>query len=365
MPDAPAAPPTAPPGPAPATAFPGADAPHFGVDLKNRVVAGLLAAAVPGMGHFYQGRTLKGAIYSVCILGLFLCGQALGGWQTVGLESNAPGVPRATEDFEGPGDNPFRAPFGPPRRQLLQHYTAQAFAGAVAWPAFLQSRRFHSPSNVPTRTLPGPLEAPFEGLLVADLDDRDVVLAELSGIATLAPRGEGARVDGTLEVVAVPPADPRRRTGLEGLTGIAPLTGADAAPRTLALVPVTVRAFDRPVNGEPGRLLKLDLEPAAVAKLALPAGLSADRLSRPRAVGTVPRPLRDWYLAPRDLRAANRLHAEKGTRMDLAVVFTMLGGLLNILAFWDAVEGPAYGRTDADPADPNEGPAPAPRPVPA
>ena len=86
-------------------------------------------------------------------------------------------------------------------------------------------------------------------------------------------------------------------------------------------------------------------------------------------MGTVPRPLTDWYLAPRDRRAANRLHADRGTQMDLAVVFTMIAGLLNILAFWDAVEGPAYGRTDAEPdADSDSGSGagtPAVRPVPA
>lgn len=135
--------------PVPATAAPADDRP---VDLKSRPLAGLLAAALPGAGHFYQGRHLKGAIYCVCILGLFLCGQALGGWRTVGLESDAPGVSRGTEDSEGPGPDPFLTPFGPERRQLLQHYTAQVFAGAVAWPALLQSRRFHDAAdNVPRR----------------------------------------------------------------------------------------------------------------------------------------------------------------------------------------------------------------------
>ena len=354
---APAAPPTDPAPPAaPATigaAANPADARFFGVDLKNRVIAGLLAAAVPGAGHYYQGRHVKGAIYSVGILGLFLCGQAMGGWQTVGLESNAPGVPVGTDLYDGPGDDPFRAPFGPPRRQLLQHYTAQAFAGVVSWPALVQGRRFYTPENVPTRTLPGPLAAPFEGVVRAEYGDRDVTLAAIAGTVNLTPRGSGTRVEGTLSVTAAPPADPRRRTGLEGLSGVTP--APDAAPRAVELSPTHVRAFDRPIDGEPGRLLKLRLDDADVAKLALPEGMAAADLARPRVVGTVPRPLKDWYLAPRDRRAANRLHAEKGTKMDLAVIFTMLAGLLNVLAFWDAVEGPAYGLTDADPDEPGEG----------
>ena len=370
---APAAPPTdpAPAAPPPASSSvkkpgDGAEPRFFGVDLKNRAVAGLLAAAVPGAGHYYQGRHVKGAIYSVGILGLFLCGQAMGGWQTVGLDSNAPGVPEGTDRYDGPGDDPFRAPFGPPRRQLLQHYTAQVFAGTAAWPALVQGRRFYTPENVPARALPGPLTAAYEGAVIADYGDRTVTLAAVAGSARLTPRGDGGTVDGTLDVTAVPPAGDRRRTGLEGLVGVGP--PADAAPRAVSLSPVNVRAFDRPINGEPGRLLKLTLEPGDVNKLALPEGLTAGDLSRPRVVGTVPRPVWDWYLAPRDRRAANRLHADKGTRMDLAVIFTMLAGLLNILAFWDAVEGPAYGLTDADPDDTADGEGsktPGTAPVPA
>ena len=359
-----AAPPAAPEPAAPAATKNPADERFFGVDLKNRVVAGLLAAAVPGAGHFYQGRHVKGAIYSVGILGLFLCGQAMGGWRTVGLESDAPGVPVGTDLYDPPADDAFRSPFGPPRRRLLQHYTAQAFAGVVAWPALAQGRRFYTAENVPTRTLPGPLEAAYEGVVRADYGDRAVTLAAISGTASLTPRGDGSRTEGTLNVTALPPADPRRRTGLEGLDGVAP--PADAAPRTVALTPTNVRAFDRPINGEPGRLLKLTLDPGDITKLALPEGIEAENLARPRAVGAVPRPFQDWYLAPKDRRAANRLHAEKGTTMDLAVIFTMLAGLLNILAFWDAVEGPAYGITDADPDADGEGSkTPGAAPVPA
>ena len=47
------------------------------VDLKNRWLAAGLALLLPGLGHLYQGRIFKAAIYSVCILGLFFTGQAL------------------------------------------------------------------------------------------------------------------------------------------------------------------------------------------------------------------------------------------------------------------------------------------------
>ena len=48
------------------------------VDLKNRLLAGILAWLVPGAGHFYQGRWAKGALFCVCILGTFLFGLVLG-----------------------------------------------------------------------------------------------------------------------------------------------------------------------------------------------------------------------------------------------------------------------------------------------
>jgi len=332
---------------------PGPDAP---IELKSRPLAGLLAAAIPGAGHFYQGRTVKGAIYSICILGLFLCGQALGGWRTVGLESSAPGIPLGTEEFDGPGDNAFRVPFGPPRRQLLQHYTAQVFAGVVAWPALLQSQRFHTADNAPERGLLEPLDAAFDGKLIADYEGRPVVLANVTGTVQAEPRGAGAAVDGTLDLTATSPNDPGVRTGFEGRADV---TYPDGPPQNLTLTAETVLAFDRPINGEPGRLLKLLVDPAALANVALPGGVAADELRRLRVVGTTPRPLWNWYLAPRDRRAANRLHAEMGTGMDLAVVFTMIAGLLNVLAFWDAIDGPAYGRTDERPDEDDTGKEPA------
>ena len=59
------------------------------VDLKNPLLAGILAWLVPGAGHFYQGRWAKGALFCVCILGTFLFGLVLGEGKVVhsgGLE---------------------------------------------------------------------------------------------------------------------------------------------------------------------------------------------------------------------------------------------------------------------------------------
>ncbi len=44
------------------------------LDLKDPVVAAVLAWLVPGLGHIYQGRTGKGLVFMVCILGTFFYG---------------------------------------------------------------------------------------------------------------------------------------------------------------------------------------------------------------------------------------------------------------------------------------------------
>jgi hypothetical protein len=49
------------------------------IDLKDPVLAGLLAWAVPGLGHWYQGRRAKAVLFFVCIIGLFCYGLYLGG----------------------------------------------------------------------------------------------------------------------------------------------------------------------------------------------------------------------------------------------------------------------------------------------
>ncbi len=49
------------------------------IDLKNPALAGVLAWLIPGLGHFYQGRTAKGIVFFVCILSTFAYGVYLGG----------------------------------------------------------------------------------------------------------------------------------------------------------------------------------------------------------------------------------------------------------------------------------------------
>jgi hypothetical protein len=53
------------------------------VELRNPVLAALLAWLWPGAGHIYQGRHGKGALFMVCIMSTFLFGLWLGEGRTV------------------------------------------------------------------------------------------------------------------------------------------------------------------------------------------------------------------------------------------------------------------------------------------
>jgi len=47
------------------------------IELKDPVAAAILAWLVPGLGHFYQGRSAKGMLFMVCVLGTFFYGLFL------------------------------------------------------------------------------------------------------------------------------------------------------------------------------------------------------------------------------------------------------------------------------------------------
>ena len=48
------------------------------VELRDPRLAALLAWLIPGAGHLYQGRTAKGILFMVCILGIYFFGMYLG-----------------------------------------------------------------------------------------------------------------------------------------------------------------------------------------------------------------------------------------------------------------------------------------------
>ncbi len=60
------------------------------VNLKDPVIAGLLAWLVPGAGHLYQHRRAKAAIFFVCIFGTFMYGMFLGEGRVVYAQWEGP-----------------------------------------------------------------------------------------------------------------------------------------------------------------------------------------------------------------------------------------------------------------------------------
>jgi hypothetical protein len=48
------------------------------IELKDPRLAAFLAWLIPGLGHIYQGRTGKGVLFFVCILGTFFYGLYIG-----------------------------------------------------------------------------------------------------------------------------------------------------------------------------------------------------------------------------------------------------------------------------------------------
>jgi hypothetical protein len=85
------------------------------VDLKDPYLAAFLAWLIPGAGHLYQGRTTKGLLFMICILGTFFYGLILGDGKVVYASLR-------------PGD--LRLP-----------YVCQVGAGLPALPAMIEAYR--------------------------------------------------------------------------------------------------------------------------------------------------------------------------------------------------------------------------------
>jgi len=99
------------------------------LDLKDPVMAAFLAWLIPGLGHWYQGRRAKAALYFICIMGLFCYGVYLGGSNQKCLDGNGTiGYGRAVYFSWRPSD------------QRLA-YLCQVGVGLPALPALVQANR--------------------------------------------------------------------------------------------------------------------------------------------------------------------------------------------------------------------------------
>jgi len=271
---------------------------------KNQFVAGLLAILIPGAGHFYQGRMLKAVIYSVSILGLFIWGQKLGEGMVV---YNLPDK-------------------GGTFRYVALSYAAQLGTGAVAAPALIQNRRAADPrANAELRQLTRPLTAEFVGQL------------------TPSEEPDTGRLVGTV-----------RLDSFDGQFG-----------------KEVGGTFSGKLDGEPaefklGGQFWLDVPIKAGFRRTLKCGVvdgdQGANVAGRVMVGTIPRSFIDAYGSPPDEKQLQEINGRLGKLYELALVFTWIAGLLNVLAFFDCICGPAYGFGDellgTQPAESSAGSAP-------
>ncbi|MEW4487264.1 DUF6677 family protein [Thalassoglobus sp. JC818] len=259
------------------------------INLKNPIVAGILAYLIPGAGHLYQGRLFKAGLYCFCILGLFFSGMAMADWQAV--KPPAMGETRLLEKAK---------------------YAGQLGVGLPSMYGLVQRARYSSESNKKPETIEEPIVAPFEGV-IAYRDEQQTFEEEVTGVITLQPaKAEygGRTISGELTVEI------------------------DGKEWTFTLAPSV--NLDRPIKSSKERGVRAEIVRESDGRYEYAGEL----------VGSIPRRFTDWFQVPMDDDEVQGLHRQLGKYHELAMVFTWVAGFLNVLAIWDAVEGPAYGFGD-------------------
>lgn len=278
------------------------------VQLKNPIVAGILAYLIPGAGHWYQGRRFKATIYSVCILTIFIWGMILGNWQPV-YSQLAYRARAESVQFEK-AIPPMKFAFG---------YGAQVLVGVPALPALIQDARFRD-EVVDTDLLDSDINSEFTGIIREHADQN----------------GSAQLVTGQITISPVNPE------GSQEITGTLISTGSDGKP-----VEYTLGGnieIGRAVFGSPRREIRCSIVSMDGVEVSPPVSIQ----------GTVDRSFLNWFQAPRDSHELDRLHGDLSRNFDIACVFTWIAGLLNLLAIWDAAAGPAYGYGDEKPEPEND-----------
>lgn len=274
------------------------------VPLKNPLVAAVLAFLIPGAGHWYQGRRFKATIFSVCILSLFVWGMILGNGQPVYSQQ----VQKTSHESAQLSQTvpPLKFSFG---------YAAQVLVGLPALPSLVQEMRFRKDQS-PTDFLEADLNSDFSGMI-----------REGNGTAS-AVRGQ----------LALSPVSPE---GSQTITGT--LSAADESGNEIEYGLGGTISIGRRVFGSPRRELRC----AIVSKNG--------NETHAELLGTVERPFHNWFQAPRDSFELDRLHGDLSRLFDIASMFTWIAGLLNLLAIWDAAEGPAYAYGDENTGENSDG----------
>jgi len=257
------------------------------IKLRHPWFSALLSFLVPGLGQAYQGRLFKALLYFFCIGGLFLTGARLAEWNAI----QAPPF-----EYRDKG-----------RGLLLLKYAAQFGLGTPAIGALLQTRRYLERSNEAPITIPAAFSAPFQGTLSHSDPTNGHTERHVSGTITL---------------------EPFEAPFGESIAGSFHGTANDGQQIDIKLDHHV--SVDRPIDPSPRRNVH--------AKVIGQDSGSLD--------GSIPRRWQDWLGVPMDDRADQALQGRLGKWHELAMVLTWIAGLLNILAIWDALEGPAWGYND-------------------
>jgi len=285
------------------------------IDFRNRWIAGVLAWLIPGAGHLYQRRYFKGTVYTVCILGIFIWGSAMGEAKAVHLR------------WDSGGDAKTR------HRSL--GYLAQAGVGLPALPAVLQKQRYESQEEAfELQRDAGEIIEEFDTEFTGIIRDATAGDAEVTG--TLSGTLQAAEFSGQ-EFVGIFRGQTAEghpvQTELQGLRRYSSSDTLHIGKRICALDDVTIR------NGTEATGLVFS---ADRRRFFVRTGGDNDGFIE----GTIPRTVANHYQVPLEDGALQYVHGRLGKFYELALVYTWIAGLLNILAVWDCVQGPAYGYGD-------------------
>ncbi|NOX56775.1 MAG: hypothetical protein GXP27_20505 [Planctomycetes bacterium] len=288
------------------------------VDLKNRYLAAVLAFLVPGLGHFYQRRWFKGAIYSVCILTTFFWGMHLGRWKIVYFRWE--------------------------RGNKTVGYLSQVCVGLPALPALIQSWRYGPQEGHFGRRGSGRLSE-LEETIDASFRGR-FVPTETGRMTSLAAGPAQGRIQ--LQPVPGEFGDEVRGVFTGTVAGqtdvVLQLSGpVEISPRLYASEGIPADLLDGQTDSD---LPTVFVSDRRYIRCEVVDENSAFQSSAGYLEGTVPRPFWNWFEVPLEEPAKQDLHRQLGKFVELAQILTWIAGLLNLLAIWDALEGPAYGYGD-------------------
>jgi hypothetical protein len=194
-------------------------------------------------------------------------------------------------------------------KRLLQGYAAQFPVGVLAWPALIQSDRYHHGADDERPNLTEPLDTTFRGHVWINGVRGPEKISELTGTVQLTPPGS---------------SQPSKFVG----------TTKDGT--TVEIVLGAVTELGRRVSAAEERTLETQI-------VSLPGTIEVPEGARPYLRGAIPRPFLDRYQVPLGDQGEDVLTAKLGGRLEIAYFFTWIAGLLNVLAIWDALDGPAYG----------------------